>query len=85
MAVIFLPILAALARELSLPPLLFMLPVTFAASFTFALPVATPPNAIIMGSGWVTIPQMARAGLALDVVGVIIIVSLMFTLGPLLL
>ena len=66
-------------------PLLVMLPTTLAASFAFVLPVATPPNAIVMGSGWVTIPQMARTGLMLDLIGLVVIVGVSLGLGPLLL
>ena len=82
-AAIFLPVVATLGRGLDIPPLLFMMPVTLAASFAFVLPVATPPNAIVMGSGWVTIAQMARAGIVLDLIGVVILVSVCFSLGPL--
>ena len=46
-----------------------MVPATISASFAFMMPVATPPNAIVFGSGYLTIPQMARAGFVLNVVG----------------
>jgi sodium-dependent dicarboxylate transporter 2/3/5 len=84
-AAMMLPIVASLAGRLDVPPLLVMFPTTLAASFAFVLPVATPPNAIVMGSGWVTIPQMARTGLMLDLIGLVIIVGVSLGLGPLLL
>jgi len=64
-----LPILGVSAVAANIHPLFFMVPATLAASFAFMLPVATPPNAIVFGSGWVTIPQMSRAGLVLNFVG----------------
>ncbi|MYB54232.1 MAG: anion transporter, partial [Acidobacteriia bacterium] len=45
------------------------------------LPVATPPNAIIFSSGWITIPQMVRAGILLDVIGLLIVPMAVYTLG----
>jgi solute carrier family 13 (sodium-dependent dicarboxylate transporter), member 2/3/5 len=66
-AATFLPILAALALAIGVEPLLLAAPVALAASCAFMLPVATPPNAIVYGSGYVTIPQMARAGIALNI------------------
>jgi solute carrier family 13 (sodium-dependent dicarboxylate transporter), member 2/3/5 len=63
----FLPILASMAIVLGQNPMLFTLPAAMAASCAFMLPVATPPNAIIYGSGKVTIPQMAKAGLWLNI------------------
>lgn len=68
-----LPILGVSAVAVNIHPLLFMVPATLAASFAFMLPVATPPNAIVFGSGWVTIPQMSRSGFALNFVGAVIV------------
>ena len=50
-----------------------MVPATISASCAFMLPVATPPNAIIFGSGCVTIPQMAKIGFGLNLIGVFIV------------
>ncbi|MEM7229277.1 MAG: DASS family sodium-coupled anion symporter [Planctomycetota bacterium] len=68
-----LPVLAALATGFGMDPLLLLIPATVAASCAFMMPVATPPNAIVFGSGYVTIPQMCRAGIWLNVIGVILI------------
>ncbi len=62
----FLPILASIAIGLGENPLLFAIPTVLAASCAFMLPVATPPNAIVYGSGRITIPEMSRAGLTLN-------------------
>ena len=62
----FLPILASIAIGLGENPLLFAIPTVFAASCAFMLPVATPPNAIVYGSGLITIPEMSKAGLLLN-------------------
>jgi sodium-dependent dicarboxylate transporter 2/3/5 len=78
-------VLASLAAQMDVAPLLVMMPATIAASFAFVLPVATPPNAIVMGSGWVTIPQMAKAGIMLDLAGIAIITAVTFSLGTALL
>jgi len=68
-----LPILAGLSVSTNMNPLLFMLPATLSASMAFMLPVATPPNAIIFGSGSIRIADMARAGLLLNILGAILI------------
>jgi sodium-dependent dicarboxylate transporter 2/3/5 len=79
----FLPVVAALAVSLAQPPLLFAVPAVLAASFAFMLPVATPPNAIVFGSGHVTIPQMVRAGLWLNLFGIVVIMAAAYLLlGP---
>jgi len=64
-----LPILGMAAIAAAIHPLYFMVPATLAASFAFMLPVATPPNAIVFGSGWVSIPTMSKAGLILNLIG----------------
>jgi sodium-dependent dicarboxylate transporter 2/3/5 len=64
----FLPILASTAIGMGQNPLMFILPAAISASCAFMLPVATPPNAIIYGSGKVSIPQMAKAGFWLNII-----------------
>lgn len=76
----FLPVLAALAIGIGQHPLLLAVPAVLGASCAFMLPVATPPNAIIYGSGRVTVPQMARAGLFLNLAFIILITALAYTL-----
>jgi sodium-dependent dicarboxylate transporter 2/3/5 len=76
-----LPILASLSAAVNVNPLLLMIPATLSASCAFMLPVATPPNAIVFGSGRISINQMARAGVILNFVGVLLITLLIYTLG----
>lgn len=80
---IFLPILAVTASEvLEVHPFLLMVPATISASCAFMLPVATPPNAVVFASGHVTVPQMARAGLLLNLAGVLVVVLIVYLLMP---
>jgi sodium-dependent dicarboxylate transporter 2/3/5 len=72
------PILGATAVAAGMHPLLLMIPATLSASCAFMLPVATPPNAIVFGSGSVSIPQMARAGLGLNLIGAILITAITY-------
>lgn len=83
MAAIFLPIAGATAVGIGENPLLFTLPVVLAASLGFMLPVATPPNAIVFGSGAVSAQQMLRAGFMLDAIGIVVVILLGSMLGPL--
>lgn len=74
------PIAVALAAALGQPPLLLMLTIGLAASAGYALPMATPPNAIVFGSGEVTVRQMARVGVVLDLVAIGVVVSVLLLL-----
>ncbi len=67
-----LPILAAVAAETGIPPLLLLVPATVAASCAFMLPAATPPNAIVFGTGHFTIPQLIRAGVGANLIGAVL-------------
>lgn len=67
------PILAAVSAGLGVPVAALIIPAALAASCAFMLPVATPPNAIVFGTGRVTLPEMAKAGIWLNLIGVIII------------
>jgi sodium-dependent dicarboxylate transporter 2/3/5 len=67
------PVLAALAPGLDVHPYMLIFPAALAASCAFMMPVATPPNAIVFGSGRVTIPQMCRAGLWLNLIGIALV------------
>lgn len=81
-AAMAMPIAASLAGAVHEEPLALMLVAALAASTGFALPVATPPNAIVFGSGQVTIKQMARAGLLLDALAIMTIVVMVTLLYP---
>jgi sodium-dependent dicarboxylate transporter 2/3/5 len=76
------PVLAAVATTGNIDPILLAAPTAMAASCAFMLPVATAPNAVIYSTGNMTIPQMARAGLWLNVFGTIIISALCYSLIP---
>lgn len=82
-ATMMMPIAATLATAVGQPPLLLMLVTAFAASTGFALPVATPPNTIVFGSGRVRVRDMARAGIALDLIAVSLIVVVLALVYPL--
>ncbi|PKD45322.1 anion transporter [Rhodohalobacter barkolensis] len=79
-AAAFLPILASSAIGIGQNPMLFVIPAAIAASCAFMLPVATPPNAIIYGSGKVSIPQMAKAGIWLNIIVSVILSIACYTL-----
>jgi sodium-dependent dicarboxylate transporter 2/3/5 len=81
-AAMAMPIAASLAPAVGEPPLALMLVAALAASTGFALPVATPPNAIVFGSGQVSVRQMAAAGVLLDLVAVAVVVLAVMVLYP---
>ncbi|MBT5753099.1 MAG: anion transporter, partial [Rhodospirillaceae bacterium] len=80
--VVFLPITAALALLVGLTPVDLMVPAVLAASCAFMLPVATPPNAIIFGSGKLNVPQMARAGFMINFGAIVLITIAAYSLIP---
>ena len=67
------PVMIALQKDLELPPLLLMIPATFAASLGFMLPVATAANTIVFGTKRIDIKDMFKVGLVLDVIGILLI------------
>jgi len=79
-----LPILAPLALELNVHPYLLMVGATIGASCAFMLPVATPPNAVVFGSGYLTIPDMLKTGVWLNIISILLITALVYFLLPLL-
>jgi len=70
---LMMPVLAAAAVATDVEPALLMLPAALSASCAFMLPVATGPNAVIFGSGRFTVARMAREGLALNLIGVVVV------------
>jgi sodium-dependent dicarboxylate transporter 2/3/5 len=80
-AIMAMPVLAATAVQMGVHPHVLMIAATIAASYGFMLPVATPPNAIVYSSGWIRAPQMARAGLVLDLLGVIMVTILIYAVA----
>lgn len=80
-AATFLPILGGVAVGLGYDPLVLIIPATMAATCAFMMPVATPPNAVVFGSGHITIPQMVRAGIVLNVIGIVLVTLTAATLG----
>lgn len=76
-----LPIMASLAEAIEAHPLLLLIPTTLAASCAFMLPVSTPPNAIIYGSGRVPIVKMVVAGIWLDLLSVLLLTVFVYTAG----
>ncbi len=67
------PVMIALQKDLDLPPLLLMIPATFASSIGFMLPVATAANTIVFGTKQINIKDMLKVGIVLDIIGILLI------------
>lgn len=77
-----LPILAPLAMAIGVHPYILMVGATLAASCAFMLPVATPPNAIVFGSGYLKIPDMVKTGVWLNLISILLLSLMVYLLLP---
>lgn len=84
-ATLLMPVMASLAKVLGVAPYLLMVPATVSASCAFMLPVATPPNAIVLGSGQVNARDLLHHGSWLNLLGALVVTALTLLLGPLVL
>ena len=76
-----LPILASAAASLGVDPRVLLIPATLSASCAFMMPVASPTQAIVFGSGYVSIKQMVRAGIWFNLLGVLLVMLVFFLIG----
>jgi len=81
-AALLLPVAASLSGIIDVSPTLLLIPVAIAISFGFILPIGTPPNTVVLGSGYVTTRQMAKAGIPLTLIFVVVVSLLMLVLVP---
>lgn len=79
-----LPILAPLALSIGVHPYLLMVGTTVAASCAFMLPVATPPNAVVFGSGYLKIYDMVRVGIWMNLISILLLTAIVYWILPLL-
>lgn len=82
-ATMILPVLAGLTIALDVHPFTLMIPAGMAANCAFMLPVGTPPNAIVFGTEKISIQEMAKAGFALNIIAVLLIVPFVYFVMPL--
>jgi sodium-dependent dicarboxylate transporter 2/3/5 len=75
---LLMPILAAASLGAGFEPALLMLPAALSASCAFMLPVATGPNAIVFGTGKITVERMVREGLVLNLIGILVITAVVY-------
>lgn len=80
--IVFAPVLAALADALGMDPLLPGIPMTLAASAASMLPMGTPPNAIVFGSGYIPLKAMLRAGFIMNLISIAVITLMAWLLNP---
>ncbi|MCK0127612.1 DASS family sodium-coupled anion symporter [Erythrobacter sp. F6033] len=80
-AATFIPVLGGVAIGVGMDPMGLLVPAALAATCAFMLPVGTPPNAIAFSTGVVTIPQMARGGFVLNLIGIALVTAFVYWLG----
>ena len=78
---VMLPILARVSQSMGVSPLMLMLPATVSASCAFMMPVATPPNAIVFGSGYVDMGRMVKSGIIINLIGVILVTATFYVVA----
>lgn len=81
-ATMLMPIMAAFAVAIDVHPFAMMIPAAVAASCAFMLPVATPPNAVVFGSGYLRMGDMVKAGIWMNLISVIVVVTFVMLLLP---
>ncbi len=77
-----LPVMGAIAVQAGVPPIVLTVPITIAASCAFMLPVATAPNAIVFGTGRFPVKHMAKAGIVLNLIGIVIVTIVSLYVAP---
>src|SRR5690606_36507518 len=77
-ATMLMPVLAAAATGAGIDPALLMVPAALSASCAFMLPVATPPNVIVFSANRLTVQEMAREGFALNLLGAVVITTIIY-------
>ena len=77
-----LPILYPMAEVINVHPFVLMVAATVAASCAFMLPVATPPNAVVFGSGYLRIPDMMKTGIWMNILSIILLTLFVYFLLP---
>jgi solute carrier family 13 (sodium-dependent dicarboxylate transporter), member 2/3/5 len=79
---LLMPLLAAAGLGAGIDPIYLMMPAAISASFAFMLPVATPPNAVVFGTGRFTVKQMAREGFVLNLIGAVVVTAVLYIILP---
>jgi sodium-dependent dicarboxylate transporter 2/3/5 len=77
-----LPVLAPMALTVDIHPFVLMVGAAVAASCAFMLPVATPPNAVVFGSGYLRVPDMVSKGIVMNIISIIIVTLFVYFLLP---
>lgn len=75
------PVLSSIAVGIKINPLILIIPATLSASFAFMMPVATPPNAVVFGSGRIRIIEMIKAGIIINLIGIVMVTLLFYFIG----